>query len=186
MRLNSRVPGWRGCEDHLVNDENSGEGQRLRNETDSEQLDRNWASLLQELRVVQTGVALLTGLLLTLPFQARFDLLDDTMVVVYMATVGAAVLSTVLLIAPVAMHRLLFRRHRLRSLVAAAHRCAYSGVLFLAVALTGMVVIIFDVVAGRVAAFIAGGCALLLFVAFWLVWPLSLRNGGQQPPAATS
>ena len=35
-----------------------------------QRLDRNWADLLQELRVVQTGVQLLTGFLLTLPFQA--------------------------------------------------------------------------------------------------------------------
>ena len=41
---------------------------RRRNETATERLDRNWASLLQELRVVQTGVQLLTGFLLTLPF----------------------------------------------------------------------------------------------------------------------
>ena len=44
-----------------------------RSETTTEKLDRNWASLLQELRVVQTGVQLLTGFLLTLPFQPRFD-----------------------------------------------------------------------------------------------------------------
>ena len=159
-----------------MDDENPGDGP-LRNETDSERLDRNWASLLQELRVVQTGVALLTGFLLTLPFQARFDLLDDTMVAVYMATVAAAVVSTALLIAPVAMHRMLFRRHRLVSLVAAAHRCAYTGVLFLGVALTGMTTIIFEAVAGRPAALVAGACALVLFTVFWLVWPLSLRAG---------
>ena len=40
-----------------------------RHETATERLDRNWADLLQELRVVQTGVQLLTGLLLTVPFK---------------------------------------------------------------------------------------------------------------------
>jgi Family of unknown function (DUF6328) len=59
---------------------------RERQETETERLDRNWASLLQELRVVQTGVQLLTGFLLTLPFQQRFDILDDDMQVVYLAT----------------------------------------------------------------------------------------------------
>jgi hypothetical protein len=54
-----------------------------RSETETERLDRNWASLLQELRVAQTGVQLLTGFLLTLPFQQRFELLDDDMRVVY-------------------------------------------------------------------------------------------------------
>lgn len=170
--------GRAGCEDQGVDAQDPGDGPPLRNETDSERLDRNWASLLQELRVVQTGVALLTGFLLTLPFQARFDMLDDTMVMVYMATVAAAVLSTALLIAPVAMHRMLFRRHLLVSLVAAAHRCAFTGVLFLGVALTGMTTLIFEAVAGRPAALVAGGCALALFIVFWLVWPLSMRTGG--------
>ena len=36
-----------------------------RSETETERLDRNWVSLLQELRVTQTGVQLLTGFLLT-------------------------------------------------------------------------------------------------------------------------
>ena len=34
---------------------------RARHETKTQRLDRNWAALLQELRVVQTGVQLLTG-----------------------------------------------------------------------------------------------------------------------------
>ncbi|MDY6999819.1 MAG: DUF6328 family protein, partial [Actinomycetota bacterium] len=87
---------------------------RGRRETEMERLDRNWNSLLQELRVVQTGVQVLTGFLLTLPFQGRFDILDGGMQNVYLVTVCTAVLSTALLVAPVAMHRLLFRRHRLR------------------------------------------------------------------------
>ncbi|BBZ50645.1 hypothetical protein MHEI_23620 [Mycobacterium heidelbergense] len=59
-----------------------------RGETETERLDRNWNSLLQELRVVQTGVQLLTGFLLTLPFQQRFDILDQQMRIVYLATEG--------------------------------------------------------------------------------------------------
>lgn len=74
---------------------------RVRNETPTQQLDRNWAALLQELRVVQTGVQLLTGFLLTLPFQARFDSLSTAGHVVYLVTVSASILATVLLVAPV-------------------------------------------------------------------------------------
>ena len=39
-----------------------------RDETSAERMDRNWSELLQELRVTQTGVQLLSGFLLTLPF----------------------------------------------------------------------------------------------------------------------
>ncbi len=154
---------------------------RERGETEIERLDRNWNSLLQELRVVQTGVQLLTGFLLTLPFQQRFDVLSEHMRVVYLATVSCSVAATVLLIAPVAMHRLLFRRHRLQVLVSASHRCAQAGLLLLGVALTGMTIIIFAAVAGRNAGFAAGACALALFTLFWLVVPLLLRNRGPGP-----
>ncbi|CAN3130490.1 DUF6328 family protein [Mycobacterium sp. smrl_JER01] len=152
-----------------------------RSETETERLDRNWASLLQELRVVQTGVQLLTGFLLTLPFQQRFDILDGPMQLVFLATVCAAVASTALLIAPVGMHRLLFRRHRLDSLVRAAHRCAYAGLVLLALAVTGVTVIIFDAVAGLTPALVSGACALALFTVFWLVLPLIMRDGRREP-----
>lgn len=151
---------------------------RQRGETEIERLDRNWNSLLQELRVVQTGVQLLTGFLLTLPFQQRFDVLTEPMHIAYLATVGCSVCATVLLIAPVAIHRLLFRRHRLQALVSAAHRCAYAGLALLGAALTGVTVIIFVAVAGPAVGFIAGACALALFAFFWWVLPLSLRTHG--------
>lgn len=150
--------------------------QRERGETEIERLDRNWASLLQELRVVQTGVQLLTGFLLTLPFQSRFDVMSQPIRAVYLVTVGCSVAATVFLIAPVGMHRLLFRRHRLSVLVAAAHRCAYGGLLLLGLALTGVTVIIFDAVAGVAAGVIAGACALALFAVSWLLVPLLLRS----------
>lgn len=151
---------------------------RERGETEIERLDRNWTSLLQELRVVQTGVQLLTGFLLTLPFQQRFDVLGVRMRDVFLATVGCSVGATVLLIAPVGIHRLLFRRHRLQVLVSAAHRCAYAGLALLGLALTGVTVIVFAAVAGSSAALIAGACALTLFAFFWWVLPLILRTRG--------
>lgn len=67
---------------------------RARHETTTQRLDRNWEALLQELRVVQTGVQLLTGFLLTLPFQQRFADLTDFEVAVYLVTVALSVVST--------------------------------------------------------------------------------------------
>ena len=64
---------------------------RQRGETEIQRLDRNWNSLLRELRVVQTGVQLLTGFLLTLPFQQRFSDLSGPMRHVYLTTVGLSV-----------------------------------------------------------------------------------------------
>ena len=134
-----------------------------RDETEAERLDRNWSSLLQELRVTQTGVQLLTGFLLTLPFQQRFTVLDGTMRTVYLITVACSIGSTVLLVAPVGMHRVLFRRHRLDAIVSISHGCAIAGLILLGVALAGVAVVIFDTVMGRTGAWIAGGCTLAAF-----------------------
>lgn len=151
--------------------------QTARHETEAERLDRNWSSLLQELRVVQTGVQLLTGLLLTLPFQERFSMLDEPMRILYLVTVACSAAATALLVAPVGMHRILFRRHRLNLLVSAAHRCAFVGLVLLGLAMAGVTELIFDTVAGRQAGFIAGAVALVTFVGVWLVLPLAMRLG---------
>ncbi|MBN3452945.1 hypothetical protein JNN96_02820 [Mycobacterium sp. DSM 3803] len=151
--------------------------QAARHETEAERLDRNWGSLLQELRVVQTGVQLLTGLLLTLPFQQRFDILDETMRDVYLVTVSCSAVATALLVAPVAMHRILFRRHRLNLLVSAAHRCAYAGLLLLGLTLAGVSDLIFDTVVGRTAGVIAGLLTLAMFLGLWMGLPLAMRSG---------
>lgn len=148
-----------------------------RHETEAERLDRNWSSLLQELRVVQTGVQLLTGLLLTLPFQERFSMLDEPMRIVYLVTVACSAAATALLVAPVGMHRILFRRHRLNLLVSAAHRCAFIGLVMLGLAMTGVTELIFDTVAGREAGVIAGATALATFAGVWLALPFAMRLG---------
>jgi hypothetical protein len=166
--------------DHPETDQ--GWDRAARSETVTERLDRNWSSLLQELRVAQTGVQLLTGFLLTLPFQQRFDVLDHTMRIVYLVTVGFSVTATILLIAPVGMHRLLFRQHRLAALVSAAHRCAYAGLLLLGLAMVGVTVVVFDAVAGVTAGVVAGLIAFVGFAALWVIVPLLMRSNRGEPP----
>jgi len=147
-----------------------------RDETEAERLDRNWSSLLQELRVTQTGVQLLTGFLLTLPFQQRFTVLDATMRTVYLVTIACSIGATILLVAPVGMHRVLFRRHRLDAIVSVSHGCAIAGLVLLGAALTGVAVVIFDAVVGRTGAWIAGACTLAAFAGLWFLLPLPLRR----------
>ncbi|WP_036505755.1 DUF6328 family protein [Nocardia aobensis] len=147
-------------------------------ETETEQLDRNLTSLIQELRVVQTGVQLLTGFLLTLPFQARFTVMSTPMRGLYLAVVAASIAATVFLIAPVAAHRILFRQHRLGSVVRTAHTFALVGLALLGIALTGVAVLIFDTVAGAVAAIVIGVCFAVLFGLTWFAHPWRERRRG--------
>jgi hypothetical protein len=150
-----------------------------RNETPIERLDRNWAELLQELRVVQTGVQFLTGFLLTLPFQQRFLTLSTSERVVYLTAVGLAVLATALLITPVALHRALFRRHERPELVAVAHRLALCGYWLLGLAITVVVLLIFDVTQGPTAGVIAATIVFVVIVGLWGLLPGVLRHAGE-------
>lgn len=149
---------------------------RARGETETERLDRNWADLLQELRVAQTGVQLLTGLLLTVPFQQRFTELPGYARVIYLVTTALAVAATVVLITPVCMHRVLFRQHARGALVAIGQGCALAGLGLLGLAVTGVVLLIFDTVVGTGPAVIAAVCVFMLFTALWGVVPLILRR----------
>ena len=150
-----------------------------RNETYIERMDRNWEELLQELRVTQTGAQILTGFLLTIPFQQRFEDLDAYQRDVYLVLVVMAALATVLIIAPVSLHRLLFRRRLKPQLVDAGHQFARAGLAALALVLTGAVMLLFDVVLSRTAGFVAGGCLLLTIAVAWLLLPHVIARGAE-------
>ncbi|MBH5144318.1 DUF6328 family protein [Rhodococcus erythropolis] len=148
-----------------------------RDETETERLDRNWIQLLQELRVVQTGVQILTGFLLTLPFQQHFSDLTYAEKYIYLATLSFSTLATAVLVAPVAMHRLLFRRHALPRLVRDGHRLSLTGLAFLGGALTGVLALTFDVVVNASAGLIAGTLAAVVVLALWVMCPIYQRRG---------
>ncbi len=149
---------------------------RHRDEVPLRRADRNFAELLQELRVVLTGVQILFGFLLTLSFSARFADLDTFQHTVFVITLTAAALSSTLMVAPVAAHRLLFRRGRKRELVEYGHRCTLAGLLMLGITLVAGLLLVLDMGIGRVAASVLAGSLLALMVALWLVVPLNLRR----------
>ncbi|WP_432543108.1 DUF6328 family protein [Kineococcus sp. SYSU DK002] len=143
----------------------------LRNETPTERLDRNWAELLQELRVVQTGVQLLTGFLLTLPFQARFEELDRYQQSVYVVVLLLAVSALVLFIAPVGYHRALFQQRSKARLVAVGSRFTKAGLATVGLVVSGGVLLVVDVVVGRVGGWVAGGGVAALIAVCWYALP---------------
>ena len=145
-------------------------------ESEEEKLTRNLNELLQELRVTQTGVQILTGFLLTLPFTNRFQDLSDLQRNVYLAILCGSVIATGLMIGPVAFHRVLFRRGERRWIVKAANRAALAGLLALAMTTSGVVWLVFDLVINRQLAHGAGGISLLFFVTLWAGVPLLARR----------
>src|SRR5687767_10703223 len=122
-----------------------------RNETEQERLDRKWEDQLQELRVMQTGVQLLAGFLLTLPFQAKFADLDTYQRVLFLALTVVAGLTTLCVMTPVSVHRHLSGQHIKHRVVAAAQVAMMSALIGVALLVVGMLTLIFDVVVARTA-----------------------------------
>ena len=151
-------------------------------ETPQERVTRKWNEMLQELRVAQTGVQVLTGFLLTVPFSSRFDDLDTFDTRVYLAVLCASILTAGLLIAPVAFHRVLFGRSEKQWLVRAANIAARSGLGLLAITMTGVVLLVFSVVLeDRTIAWVASGTTLAIFALLWLVLPVLGGDGEHHP-----
>ena len=145
-----------------------------RQETLNQRLDRNWIEILQELRVTQTGTQILTGFLLAIVFQSRFESLTPFQVRVYLVLVVIAVLTTALALTPVSLHRSLFRRRAKLVVVRTGHLILRLVLLGVGLTLTGTVLLVFDVVVGRGPALAMGGGTALVLTALGLL-PVLLR-----------
>lgn len=151
-------------------------------ETPTQRADRNWDELLQELRVTQTGVQILTGFLLTLPFQQRFARLDAVEEGIYLTAVVLGVTAIALLIAPVSSHRLLFHKHRKQVLVETANRFAKAGLVALALTVGAVILLVFDVVLGRGVAVAVAAAVLIVFLISWFVVPVAVLARDRNRP----
>jgi O-antigen/teichoic acid export membrane protein len=152
-------------------------------ESEAQRDDRNFIELLNELRVVGIGVQVLFGFLLGLPFTNRFSRLDTAQRGVYLTTVTLAALSTVLLVAPVAYHRLLFRRHEKESVVRITNVMAIAGLATVGLAVSGAVVLVVTFVAPGAPAIVITGLVVCAFAGLWFALPLSRRDrDGHEDP----
>jgi len=139
---------------------------------------------MQELRVTQTGIQILTAFLLTLPFQPRFADLTLTQQVIYLTLVALAVTTTALLVAPVSIHRRLFQRRRKPQLVQTANNLAQIGLLTFGLVVTGTVAFVFDIVLGSPATWIAATGAALMLLWLWLGLPWRIGRQSHSTPAS--
>jgi O-antigen/teichoic acid export membrane protein len=148
-----------------------------RDESEAERIDRNVAELLQELRVAGLGVQVLFGFLLALPFSNLFSSLDPEQDRLYVAVLLMAALAIALLTAPVAYHRVVFRRHQKHDLLRFANVVALAGLVAVALAICGTVLLVVSVVYdGLVAAIIAAALAGTYFVLWYVVPHLGRRD----------
>ena len=147
-----------------------------RSETALERCDRNLVELLQEVRVVQTGVQVLFAFLLTAPLATRFPELTGFQRGAYFATLLVTGAAAVLLIAPIAYHRILFRLGDKEHLVQAANRFTLAGLLCVALSMIGALLLVTDLLFGGVAVVATTAGAALGCLMLWCVAPLRRRR----------
>jgi uncharacterized membrane protein len=147
-----------------------------RSESGMQRADRNFAELLQELRILLTSVQILFGFLLTAAVTGAVDRLDDLQHALYVTAIVAVTISSIVLVSPVATHRLLFRRGRKLELVMAAQRATVAGMALLGIASCAGFVLLLDLAVGRLVSMALGAALFVGTVLLWFVVPLRLRR----------
>lgn len=135
-------------------------------------LDRELHELIEELRALIPGAEVLFGFLLAIRFTGEFKELGDVLEAVYYGALVSTAVALVLLLAPSNFHRIRFREGDKEALLRKGNREAIAGSGALALALTGAVFIITELLFSREIA-IAVGVAFFAFAA-WRWWLVAL------------
>ena len=143
-----------------------------REETDSERIDRNLQEMIGELRVALPGVQVLFAFLLVVPFNQGFADVTNLQQTIYFVTLLFTAAATICLIAPSAHHRVEFRRQDKERIVRMGNRIILLGLGLLAVAMTGAVVFITDVLYKGSTVYAVGIGAAAAFAIVWFLIPL--------------
>jgi uncharacterized protein involved in cysteine biosynthesis len=162
-----------GTDDRRADDAANGE-------TRQERVNRELMELLTELRVALPGVQFLFAFLLIVPFQQTIDRVTDFQRGVYFVALAAAAVTTALLIAPAAQHRVLFRQHDKEMLLRRSNRSAFAGLVVLAVAIASAVLLVVDVLFSRTLAWATAGALSALLAWWWVAVPFWQRTHDRQ------
>jgi cation transport ATPase len=149
-----------------------------RTDEEQERLNRQMTELLNELRVAMPGVQVLFAFLLAVPFQQRFETVNAFQRDVYLGTLLAAATATAFLIAPSAYHRIAFQAHEKEHIIHMGTRQFVCGIVALAVAMDGAVLLVTDVLfkTTTVIVVLVGVSAMFIWLWFGIgLWRRSRR-----------
>jgi hypothetical protein len=152
-----------------------------RDETPDEKLDRNWDELLQELRITQTGLQLLSGFLLTLPVTPVFSGLDHPQKVLYLSLVVLSGVAVGTNMTPVMVHRRVFGDHVKDRVVELGHVLSQVVIGAVALLIAGTATLIFSVVAGWAAGLVVGVVLVAVLTALLVGVPAMLTPKHDPP-----
>jgi amino acid transporter len=150
-----------------------------------ERVSRELIELLNELRVALPGVQVLFAFLLAVPFAQGFTRVTDFQRALYFVVIALTAVSLALLIAPSAWHRLRFRQHDKERILRASNRMSIAGLGFLALAMTGAVMLIADFIYSPTLTIVSPIVAILVYGLLWYVLPI-LGPRGPRPDEAQS
>jgi hypothetical protein len=143
-----------------------------RDETEKERVDRNLQEMLGELRVALPGVQVLFAFLLVVPFNQGWADITSFQRTLYLVTLLLTAASTICLIAPTVHHRIEFRKQQKGDIVKSGNRIVIVGLTLLALAMTGAVLLVTDVIYGAGTSIVVAVGAVLAFGVLWYVVPL--------------
>jgi cation transport ATPase len=138
-----------------------------RSDEEQQRLNRQMTELLNELRVAMPGVQVLFAFLLAVPFQQRFQTVNAFQRDVYLFTLLAAATATAFLVAPSAYHRIAFQEHEKERIISMGTRQFVCGIVALAVAMTGAVLLVTDVLFKAATTIVVVVCVAALFAWLW-------------------
>jgi hypothetical protein len=147
-------------------------------ESKDERLDRELIELLNELRVALPGVQMLFGFLLALPFSVGFEHTSTGDRRAYFTSFLAAAAASILLIAPSAYHRLMWRHRDKENLLRAANAMAIAGLACLALAVSTAVYVVTSALYSSGIAAATAGVVAAATVVCWYGIPLRRRVQG--------
>jgi hypothetical protein len=148
-------------------------------EDEAARLDRELIELLNEMRVVMPGVQVLFGFLLTVPFQQRFETIDDFQRTVYFVTLLLVAAASAFLMAPSAFHRLTFREGHKPYLVRLGTRQTIVGMGLLGLAMNGVLLLLTDLLFHSTTVAITVAAMAMLFGWLWFGLALWRRASGK-------
>ena len=129
--------------------------------------DRELIELLNELRVALPGVQVLFAFLLAVPFANGWKNVTSFQRDVFFVAFVATALSSALLIAPSAYHRLRWRVEAKGRIVRIGNVLAIVGLLFLAVSISAVVLLVTDYIFEKTAAIATTAALALVLVTLW-------------------
>jgi hypothetical protein len=141
-------------------------------ESEKARHDRELIELLNELRVALPGVQVLFAFLLAVPFAQGWRRITPFQKDVFFVAFLATAVSSALLIAPSAYHRLRWRAEDKGRIVRISNRLTIFGLFALLVSIAAVVLLVTDYIFGRSSAVAATAAIVSVFVACWYGLPL--------------